>query len=260
MLRYTYIALLVLTVNCVSHTSSCPDRYNNFCSSAVIRIQGVTVFALCVRNTSIRRANSGDQTQPETVSLSLFLLAQVTTADLRTEHRPMRMVISGFRLGIKQIWVVLGLSSAKNVVSYRICGTTCPSHIKGQAWTLNMGPIWTLKVGWTGCSETTVMTYHFALFRKIPKERRPQMKLARMTRSPELWSPGFIPEGQEYNRQTVTDSGTGATVASAAPVASISTWTQLRYGYHLWQIQISLKLQTAREKWKPVRGREGDKK
>jgi hypothetical protein len=61
------------------------------------------------------------------------------------------------------------------------------------------------------------------------------MKLARMTRSPELWSPGFSPEGQEYNRQTVTDSGTGANVASAASVTSISTRTQL-----------SLKLQTAR--------------
>jgi hypothetical protein len=40
------------------------------------------------------------------------------------------------------------------------------------------------------------------------------MKLARMTRSPELWSPDFSPEGQEYNRQTVTDSDTGATAAS----------------------------------------------
>ena len=46
------------------------------------------------------------------------------------------------------------------------------------------------------------------------------MKLARMTRSPELWSPDFSPEGQEYNRQTVTDSDTGAT---AAPAASITT-------------------------------------
>jgi hypothetical protein len=67
-----------------------------------------------------------------------------------------------------------------------------------------------------------------------------------MMRSPELWSPGFSPEGHKCNRQTTTDSDTGATAAYAAPVASISTRTQLRYGYRLWQIQISLKLQTAR--------------
>ena len=180
------------------------------------------------------------------LSLSLFLLEQVNTADLRTEHRPMRMVISGFRRGMKQIWAVLELYSAKNIVSYRRFGTTCPSHTKGQAWTLNMGPIWPLKMGWKGCLETSVMTYHFALLRKIPKRAQTSNEARAHDAVSGTLESRLQPRQSEYNRQTVTDSGTGANVASAASVASISSRTQLRYGYHLWQTQISLKLQNAR--------------
>ena len=92
--------------------------------------------------------------------------ARFKPANSRIQTR--NCAISGFRCGMNDVFPLLGCYAALFVVSYRRFGTAYRSHLQGSskqsAWPLKMGP--------TGCPETSVANYQSTLRRQMSEERR----------------------------------------------------------------------------------------